>query len=277
MELNPRYGDDPILRLQGVVDDPAVPMLRQRARLASVLALLDDEQWSAPSRCDGWSVQDVIAHLVGTNQFWAISIDSGRQGAPTRFLGNFDPVATPARMVESVRSQSPAETLDRFVQTNDELGAAVRDLDDAGWEILAEAPPGHVGLRLVVLHALWDAWIHERDIVVPLGLPTVDEPDEVVGSLTYAAALGPAFLASTASGRCGALAVEATDPSVAFVVDLADAVTIHTGPSPDDAVALRGDAVALVEALSYRAPLEPFVADDDRWLLDGLGRAFDQV
>src|SRR5262245_49648044 len=104
MQLTPRYGGEPVLCLDASIGDPAVPMLRQRARLASTLALLDESQWAAPSRCAGWSVQDVITHLVSTNQFWAFSIGAGLNGAPTEFLRTFDPVASQAELVEASRS-----------------------------------------------------------------------------------------------------------------------------------------------------------------------------
>ena len=64
MRLTPRYDDPTFLQLDLPMGDPAVPMLRQRRRLASLLGGLDDEQWAAASRCEGWSVQDVVAHLV---------------------------------------------------------------------------------------------------------------------------------------------------------------------------------------------------------------------
>src|SRR4051812_29978797 len=99
MQLTPRYGDDAVLRLGARIDDPVGPMVRQRERLAAILAGLDDEQWATPSRCAGWSVQDVVSHLVTTNQFWTISILSGLKGEPTQYLATFDPVATPAQMV----------------------------------------------------------------------------------------------------------------------------------------------------------------------------------
>jgi uncharacterized protein (TIGR03083 family) len=145
MQLTPRYGNQPVLRLESVIDDPVAPMVRQRARLADTLARLDDEQWSAPSRCDGWSVQDVVTHLVSTNQFWTFSISAGRRGTPTEFLADFDPVATPAQLVDGLRSWTAAETLDRFVETSDDLAAAVADLDESLFvhpslaEALAEA------------------------------------------------------------------------------------------------------------------------------------------
>src|SRR5262249_40851911 len=151
------------------------------------LARLDDEQWAAPSRCAGWSVQDVIAHLVGTNQFWAFSINAGLAGEPTQVLAGFDPAATPAQMVDAMRAQSPAETLEQFGEPGGALAAVVARIDDAGWSTLAEAPPGHIAIRGVVLHALWDAWVHERDVLPAVGVTPLEEPDEIAGCLHYAA------------------------------------------------------------------------------------------
>jgi uncharacterized protein (TIGR03083 family) len=275
MQLTPRYGDNPVLCVQTSLGDVSVPLLRQRARLADTLATLDGAEWAVPSRCAQWSVQDVVAHLVSTNQFWAFSISAGRSGEPTRFLADFDPVATPAALVDGVRSWSPAETLDRFVETNGTLASAVADLDDNGWELLAEAPPGHIALRAVVLHALWDAWVHERDIVLPLGRDVVEEPDEVAGCLQYAAALGPAFHATTGSTRRAALRIDATEPDVTFVVEAGPTVYVHERPPPPGTPVVAGRAVALLEALSLRAPLDPDVPEDQRWMLGGLASVFD--
>ena len=38
MQLTPRYGDDAVIRMESVVDYPATPLLRQRSRLANILA-----------------------------------------------------------------------------------------------------------------------------------------------------------------------------------------------------------------------------------------------
>jgi uncharacterized protein (TIGR03083 family) len=277
VQLTPIYGDEPVMRMESVIDDPATPLLRQRARLANLLAGLDDEQWAARSRCEGWSVQDVIAHLVTTNQFWALSITAGVGGAPTRYLSQFDPVATPAQMVEAVRSWTSAETLDRFWESNDALRVAIEALDDESWSSSAEAPPGHLAVRLVALHALWDSWIHERDVVLPLGLDAVEEADEVAASLAYVAGLGPAFLVAGGSTRTGALEVRATDPDVRIVIEVGPTVIIHDGPCPVGTVTIAGGAVELVEALSFRAPFTAVMDDGDRWLLGSLHTIFDHT
>lgn len=277
MLLTPLYDRPSFLQVDLPLADPAVPLLRQRRRLASLLGGLDDEQWAAASRCEGWTVQDVVAHLVSTNQFWAFSIGAGLAGEPTRFLATFDPVTSPPELVEAARSQSPADVLDQFVATNEAIGKIVVELDDDGWSTLGEAPPGHVPLHAVALHALWDSWIHERDIVLPLGLTPVEEPDEIAGCLRYSAALSPAFAVAGGTTRHGAIAVEVTDPDIDFVVDVGESVVVRAGVAPVGALRLTGPAVELVEALSFRGPLPCPVADDHQWLLDGLAQVFDRT
>ena len=275
MLLTPRYDDPGFFRLECPLGDPAVPLMRQRRRLAGLLATFDDESWAAPSRCEGWSAQDVIAHLVTTNQFWAFSINAGRGDEPTRVLTTFDPVTSPAGLVQAARSQSPAETVAQFIETNDALAAAVAGLDDDGWSLLGEAPPGHVPLRAVALHAMWDSWVHERDIVLPRGLTPVEEPDEVCGCLVYGAALSPAFAVGGGEMRRGAIAVDTSDPGVRLVVEVDNAVVVRTGDAPAGALVLSGTSVEMLEALSFRVPLPSPIAPDQRWLLDGLARVFD--
>lgn len=276
MLLTPRYDEPLFFQLDLPLGDPAVPLMRQRRRLALLLGELDDGQWAATSRCEGWSVQDVIAHVISVNQFWAFSIGAALGGEPTRFLTSFDPVTTTVELVDAVRSQSTSETLDRFVETNEAIADAIADLDADGWSTLAEAPPGHIPLRAVALHALWDAWIHERDIVLPLGLTPVEEPDEIAGCLGYVAALSPAFAVAAGSSRRGAIAVDASEPDVRFVVDVGESVVVRAGEAPAGALHLTGPAVGLVEALSFRGPLPCPVADEHRWLLSGLGGVFEQ-
>ena len=277
MLLTPRYDEPGFFRLEWPATDPAGPLVGQRTRLASLLATLDDDSWAAATRCEGWSVKDVVAHLVTTNQFWAFSIGSARAGEPTRVLTTFDPVSSPASLVASVRSQSPAETLDQFVETNRGVADAVDGLDETGWSIIGEAPPGHVPLSAIAWHALWDSWVHERDIVLPLGLTPVEDPDEIVGCLGYGAALSPAFAVARGETRSGAIAVDATDPDTRFVVSVEDsAVRVHDGEPPPDALRLTGSAVALLEALSFREPLPCAVPGNRQWLLDGLATVFDR-
>ena len=193
MILSPRYEGPVVLTMSGPVDDQLLPVTRQRRRMGDMLATLTAEQWQAPSRCAEWTVQDVVVHLNGVNPFWQLSIErrSGR-----------DAVAVPRRVRPGRHAgadgrrcwcPAPAAVLERFVATNESLLAVLAPLDDEQWSMPAEAPPGHVAIRLLAQHALWDCWVHERDIALPLGLAPAVEPDEVRSCLRYAAAVSPAL------------------------------------------------------------------------------------
>ena len=275
MKLSPRYDDPSLLTWDGPADDQAEVVVRQRRRMESFLAEFGEDEWAAPSRCEGWSNQDVIAHLVTVNGFWELSVRAGLAGDPTRILATFDPAATPPLLVEPFRALSGKEVLDQFMSSNDGFFDALGGLDTAGWNTLAEAPPGHIAIRLLAAHALWDAWIHERDILVPLGRAQEREPHEVASCLRYAAVIGPVLTLGENSLR-GELAVDATDPAVAFTISVGDNVELREGTA--DTPALRGDALDLVEALSVRRPLPADAPAEWRTLFEtGLATVFDQL
>ena len=275
MLLSPHYGDQPIISVV-LRADGGHPVLAQRRRLEAQLRELTEEQWQHASRCAGWTVQDVIAHLTSTKGFWALSIERGLAGEPTRFLGMFDPVASPAEMVEQVKGTPPSVTLDEFVTSNEALACTVEALDEEGWSTTAEAPPGHLPIRLVADHALWDAWVHERDIMLPLGLEPTVAADEVRTCLRYAAALGRALALCAGSTESGAVEISVTGPDDRFVVQVGpEQVRVHGDEAPADSLAVQAEAVALLEVLSRRDvgwPEPPAVA----WLSAGLAEVFDE-
>lgn len=274
MQLRPRYDAEPILIIDDVAD-PSAALLRQRRRLLATLESLTDEQWATQSRCEEWTTQGVVTHLASTDQFWGISFSAGLRGEPTKFLGTFDPVASPAKMVRDNASLTPAEVLDRYRTAFDGFASVVSGVAAEQWTTtLAEAPPGHLSLAATALHALWDAWIHERDIAIPLGLPVTEDDEEMELILRYAVGLSPSFHASIGAERTGVLAVEATDPDLSLLVHAGTSVRVANG-SDASAPRLQGRTVDLIEGLSYRAPLVHDLGDADRWWLQGLAEVFD--
>jgi uncharacterized protein (TIGR03083 family) len=275
MQLKPRYGTDPVITLDGSPSDILTPAIRQRRRLAATLASFDETQWAHRSRCDGWSSRDVIVHLNSTNTFWGFAIGAGVRGEPTQFLATFDPVASPAQLVTNAPVTSASAVLDEFVASTEAFAAVLGALDADGWSALAEAPPGHISVSAVVHHALWDSWVHERDIMVPLGIALAVEADEVAACLRYVAALGPAFAINNGQRSSGTLGVDVTNPSLAFTIRVGERVDVHSGATKDADLTLTGDAVELLEALSVRAPLRQPIPVDSKWLLAGLFEIFD--
>jgi uncharacterized protein (TIGR03083 family) len=274
MLVSPRYEGPTIMSITGDPGAQLEPVVRQRRRFESMVNDLDDDDWSSASRCEGWTVHDVVAHIVGVNAFWNASVRAGLAGSPTRVLVGFDPVETPALMVAPMRALSPGEVLEQLVASNDAFLDAISGLSDTGWAALAEAPPGHLPVCLVVRHALWDCWVHERDVALPLGLIPPAEPDEVASSLRYVGALSPAFAVQAGFPCEGVYALEATDPTVHVVLDVGASVAVRDDVAPPGAPCLRGDAVALVEALSLRAPLPASCPGEWQQLLRGLATVF---
>lgn len=276
MQISPRYDGPAVLRFDPSPRDPSVPMLRQRRRLATLLATLDEGQWAAPSRCDGWTCSDVVRHLTTVNAFWATSIAAGRSGLPTRYLAEFDPVATPAQLVEAAPATTTAELLDTYTVTIASLAAALDGLDPADRALPAEAPPGHLSIDAVILHALWDSWIYERDIALPLGLAPDEEPDEVAAGLRYAVGLGPALLATTGSLRTGQFAVRAESPVVSLTVEIGPDVVVRDSAGATALPTINGSAVELLESFSLRSS-PPALPGTDGWMVEGLSVLFDQA
>ena len=273
MLLTPRYGTDPVMVLDG--DPPAIaaPAIRQRRRLVESLGHLTDEQWAAPSRCAEWTVRDVVTHLAGTNGFWEFTTQQALAGQPTTMLATFDPVATPAAMVAG-DDGSPDAVLASLMASTERLAQLWASIDDDGWRRPGEAPPGHVSISAVTHHALWDSWIHERDVFVPLGIEPEREADEIAMSLRYAVGLGPALAVTRGSERCGRFVVQVTQPDVDITVDIGDCVRIADG-AVDGAFTLSGDAVEMLEAFSFRAPLARTVPADHAWMFAGLAEVFE--
>jgi uncharacterized protein (TIGR03083 family) len=273
--LTPRYGDRPILSVDVRTPGPH-PVVAQRRRLEALLGDLSEEEWQHPSRCAGWSVQDVVTHLVSTNGFWTLSIQAGLAGEPTRFLAAFDPVATPAQLVDQVHGTPVAETLEQLASSTAALTAVIEGLADAEWDRTAEAPPGHLPISLVADHALWDCWVHERDIVLPLGRPTVAEPEEVLTCLRYGAALGSAFEVCAGTSAPRSIALDVRDPNARIVVSVErDRVRVHDD-APPGAQTDEGDAVEVLEQLSKRDVGAP-ISDAVGVLTAGLTVVFDQA
>lgn len=129
----------------------------ERRRLAADLSELRDEQWRLPSLCPGWTVHDVLAHLV----------DSARTG---RFSFVRDLLA--ARMdfnranengIAREKRPDPRDTMNAFTET---VG-------------LTRTPPASIATRLV------EAIVHGEDIRRPLGIAGSYPQNAVIQALTY--------------------------------------------------------------------------------------------
>ena len=136
----------------------------ERDQLADLLETLTDEQWRAPSLCEGWSVHDVVAHMI--------SYEEHPRSDMLRRLGR-------ARM--------------RPWRLNDVALAEYRDLTPAELVAFLRAylvPQGttaSMGYRVGMV----DALVHQQDVRRPLGLPRVIPADRLRVALDFAVLAPP--------------------------------------------------------------------------------------
>ena len=111
-------------------------------------------------------------------------------GTPTTYLKDFDPAATPSLLVDSRAALSTAEILDAFFTNAALLRKTIDVVRRLRLAAMCESPIGHVSARLVLAHALWDSWLHERDILLGLGLAGTPELDELAVVTWYSLLFG---------------------------------------------------------------------------------------
>jgi uncharacterized protein (TIGR03083 family) len=277
INLRPPPGSGPparlLLRTAGRCDlDPQrllAAFAEQRRRFVAVLQGFGADDWAAPTRCADWSAQEVVRHLCDAN---AIGIAIGPDDGMLDITEGFDPRTSPRRWLASSAGEPPSATLDRFVATTSELLALARDRMAQGLQFDVRLPYGPMDWTVLLLHAFWDSWIHERDVLLARG-----EEHPTDGAATaYATAYGLFIAATVASIFGGQIQEKLTlggDGGGIFEVDGRGGVTFTvrrvTGAGPR--------AAEVADALAGRAPLAaalPELCDHSRAALSRMADFF---
>ncbi|MGW9403611.1 maleylpyruvate isomerase family mycothiol-dependent enzyme [Arthrobacter sp. NPDC055585] len=132
----------------------------ERRALIADLENLPDDAWQTPSLCPGWSIHDLLAHLVDTARTTRLGFLRGMVSA------RFDFDRSNADGVRKHRGRTPAETL-----------AAFRAVEHR-----TSGPLAPRATRLV------EAVVHGEDIRQPLGIVRTYPFDTVAGALANQAA-----------------------------------------------------------------------------------------
>ena len=191
----------------------------ERQALIDDLGKLSSEQWNTPSLCDGWTVHDVLAHLV----------DDAKTTKPgfirSLILAGFNFDRLNQKGVDLERKSDPADTLESFRRVSDRTTSA----------------PAPLASRLV------EIIVHGEDIRRPLGIAHTYPIDAVVLALEYQVATSGSMGGS--KDRVADLHLVATDTSWSHgtgaevrgtVLDLLMAITGR--PVPNDVLSGEGAA-----------------------------------
>lgn len=138
-------------------------------QLESMLASLSDNQWLAPSAATGWTVRDVIVHLLQTDEAVVRSIEGGGGPLPAeRAAGTLDDA-----MDRSVRGENapPDRIFERWRTARRAASRALRGADPNRSSPWATNP---LRPRTLATTRLAEHWAHALDISGPLDLPFPD-------------------------------------------------------------------------------------------------------
>lgn len=140
-----------------------------RADLAALLRALTPEQWQTPSLCAGWTVRDVVTHMLSYEEL--------------------DPLGVARRFGRTWLAFDRASALGLgFDRANDFGLAAYADHDPPALLALLDRSTQPRGLtdRFGGRTALLDGMIHQQDIRRPLGISRTIPVERLVPALTFA-------------------------------------------------------------------------------------------
>jgi uncharacterized protein (TIGR03083 family) len=162
------------------------PWVRHRRRLVASLDELTDDQWKATTRCTSWDARGVVSHLVTVDRFWMSSLRAAQaRDTPTTFIRGFDPSTGTDVFVDPMLELPTEVIFQQFADGTESFVTMVEAFAGDDWDATGEAPFGHVPARILMAHAFWDSWLHERDILEPLGLAPEPVPDDVLAATWY--------------------------------------------------------------------------------------------
>ena len=146
-----------------------------------VLQTLDSAQWTAQTSLPGWTVHDVVAHIVGT--------ESLLQGVPTpeadidvstlSHVRN-DIGALNERWVRKLRGVSSEQLHQMFGTVTAQRRKQLSDLSIEKWAEITATPAGPDTYGRFMRVRVFDCWMHELDIREAVGRPA--RADELVGA-----------------------------------------------------------------------------------------------
>jgi uncharacterized protein (TIGR03084 family) len=134
--------------------------------LSNLLTGLSDADWDRPSRCDGWSVADVVLHLAQTNEM-AIASARGRFADVMSGMRAESIDAGADLMVARDRGEPVATTRARWDASVDNLRAALDACDPhdrVDWVV------GQLSAQTLATTRLAETWIHTGDVAAAFGI-----------------------------------------------------------------------------------------------------------
>jgi uncharacterized protein (TIGR03083 family) len=150
--------------------------------IASLCGGLDEDAWTLPTDCPGWSVQDQVSHIIGTE-----SALTGK-APPAIDLSRFDYLRNPIGQsneawIDERRACAPREVLEEFRSITARRLGVLEQMDQAAFDEPSPTPAGPDTYGRFMQIRVMDCWVHEQDIRAATGRPGHEQGPAVAVSL----------------------------------------------------------------------------------------------
>jgi len=209
--------------------------------------VLSPEQWERPSRNTSWTAHETARHVADCMD----RVTAMLLGEPIADAsGDFNPRETPEEWLASSADHSPAQTVERFATAAPRLRARVAERVEAGDTATGRTVYGPAHWSVNVVHLFWDSWLHERDILLPLGLPAESTRDEQRLAAIYGLLM--AMVPARMMDHPLAASISFHGPPNVTVAAAHEKGQFTSAETPDSTTDLDGDLCVIVDALSGR-------------------------
>ena len=127
-------------------------------------------QWATPTECPGWSVQDQVSHLVGSECRLLGRPAPEHEPSDTSHVRN-DVGQSNEVLVDYRRQFNGADVLAEFNEITGERLGILRAMSDDDFAAEADNPLGRGPYSDLLRIRIYDAWVHEQDIRRALNIP----------------------------------------------------------------------------------------------------------
>jgi uncharacterized protein (TIGR03083 family) len=153
---------------------------------SNVINGFGEDDWGIQSLCPDWDIRSVVTHLAG--------IEDLLLGWVPKSADEWPPFGKMAEFESATADLSSDELLETVMEILDKRKQELSEIGDDVWNAECMTPVGPATYGRFMNVRVFDFWVHQRDMTIPLGINGDDSGvhaeialDEVHGSLGYIA------------------------------------------------------------------------------------------
>jgi len=136
---------------------------------------LTDSEWQAATPLPGWSVHDVVAHVIGTeSMLQGVGTPEADIDVSTLKHVRNDIGVMNERWVRKLRGLTAADLLEKLRETTAERRQTLANMGDNEWNQITATPAGPDSYGRFMRVRVFDCWMHEHDIRDATGQPAAN-------------------------------------------------------------------------------------------------------